>query len=45
VLGTSLGKPHIFRKRVRKVTTSEVKWGDKSEVKWMGNEGWKRRDN
>jgi hypothetical protein len=25
VLGTSLGKPHIFRKRVRKVTTSEVK--------------------
>jgi hypothetical protein len=25
VLGTSLGKPHIFRRRVRKVITSEVK--------------------
>jgi hypothetical protein len=25
-LGTSLGKPHIFRRRVRKVMTSEVKW-------------------
>jgi hypothetical protein len=24
-LGTSLGKPHIFRRRVRKVLSSEVK--------------------